>query len=379
MQASRLNIVQKHRRDVGYVASLEDFTVSVGNRLSEDELFDIVNKPAVSLYCFDDVGRQAVFVELPDRIDLTQESFVYQSQHEYAEQIIVCPLDLFNQMAKRLPAVPRPIFIHITGRSGSTLLNHALNESGLVKSLAEPDVISQFASLRHQSDLVHENELVELASSTIRFLFKDQHPAGVMAHAVKFRNQGTLVMDIFQAAFPHGKNIFLYRDVEGFVASFQRILRSVGLPERKPFTAWRAEFQTYLAGDLGHMSRYVGGEQVEITIAEQLTLWWLAVIEWYVAQSDNGILAKAVSYANLVATPEETLSSIFEYCGLPTDRVAQGLQAYKRDSQAGTRMARENPLEVNSQQLSPDELEAVRTILSRHPMTERGDFTMPSS
>ena len=373
-QIRQFNIDAKHRQDVGYVASWKDFAVSGGDGVATSL---IVDNPTTSLYCFDDVSRQAVFVELPEHIDLTKEPFVYQSQHEYAQRVFTCPLQSFNKLAKQLPAVHRPIFIHITGRSGSTLLNHALNASGLIKSLAEPDVVSQFASLRHQSDTVQEAELQELADSTMRFLFKDHHASGIQSHAVKFRNQGTLVMDIFQSAFPQGKTLFLYRDVVGFVASFQRILRQVGLPESKPFLEWRVEFQSYLAGDLNHLSRYVGGEQADLTIAQQLTLWWTAVIEWYMAQHNQGVPAMAVSYADLVATPEATLTAIFRYCGLSTDRVAQGLQAYTKDSQAGTRMARENPLEVNRQGLTLEEETAVQAILSQHPLLGQSNFTMP--
>ncbi|MCB0026870.1 MAG: hypothetical protein KDE28_03120, partial [Anaerolineales bacterium] len=144
-----------------------------------------------------------------------------------------------------------------------------------------------------------------------------------------------------------------------------------------PFTVWRSEFQAYLAGDLTHMSRYVGGEQAVVSIAEQLTLWWLAVIEWYVAQREQGIPALSVSYAELVATKAETLSAIFRYCGLPTSSVDDGLRAYERDSQAGTVMARENPAQVNSQHLTPAELAAVQAIIERHPLVGKPDFAMP--
>ena len=376
MQVNQYNIERKHRRDIGFVASLNDFTVLGGTEIAASA---IVDNTAVSLYCFDDVGRQAVFVELPEQLDLTKEPFVYQSQYEYAQRIFTCPFHAFNKLAQQLPAVSRPIFIHITGRSGSTLLNHALNASGLVNSLAEPDVVTQFASLRHQSDFVQESELQELAHSTIRFLFKDHHAPSIQAHAVKFRNQGTLIMDVFQAAFPQGKNLFLYRDIVGFVASFQRILRLAGLPESKPFWEWRDEFQSYLAGDLSHLSRYVGGEQAELIIAEQVALWWLAVIEWYMAQQNQGVPALAVSYADLVATQEETLTAIFRYCGLPTDKVKQGLQAYAKDSQAGTRMARENPSEVNRQRLTSEEMTAVQKILAQHSSLKHADFTVASS
>ena len=374
MKATLYHIDEKHRRDVGYVAGIEDFTLS---RQGEIDAALIATDPTISLYCFDETQRQALFVQLPAHIDLTLEPFVYQSQYEYAERAYTLPLASFNALAKTLPAVARPIFVHITGRSGSTLLNHALNESGLVKSLAEPDVVSQFAALRHAAPNFHEHELTELAESTVRFLFKAHHGPDIQAHAIKFRNQGTLVMDIFQAAFPQGKNLFLYRNVVDFVASFQRILRRAGLPEHFPFTVWRSEFQAYLAGDLTHMSRYVGGEQAVVSIAEQLTLWWLAVIEWYVAQREQGIPALSVSYAELVATKAETLSAIFRYCGLPTSSVDDGLRAYERDSQAGTVMARENPAQVNSQHLTPAELAAVQAIIERHPLVGKPGFAMP--
>ena len=230
MKARQFKIEHKHRRDVGFVASVDDFTLSGS---VETAVSTIIDNPAVSLYCFDAQRRQAVFVELPQHIDLATEPFVYLSQFEYAQQIFTLPFPLFNELAKELPAIPRPIFIHITARSGSTLLSHVLNASGLVKSLAEPDVVSQFASLRYQSETVEEAELRELADSTMRFLFKGYHQPGILSHAVKFRNQGTLVMDVFQSAFPQGKNIFLYRNVVDFVSSFQRILRMAGLPESK--------------------------------------------------------------------------------------------------------------------------------------------------
>ena len=376
MKAALFSIEKKHRRDVGYMAGIEDFTLSLQG---EVDAAMIASDPTISLYCFAERERQAVFVQLPVHIDLTLEPFVYQSQYEYAERVYTLPLASFNALAKSLPAVLRPIFVHITGRSGSTLLNHALNESGLVKSLAEPDVVSQFAALRHAAPAFQEHELPELAASTVRFLFKAHHAPGIQAQAIKFRNQGTLVMDVFQTAFPQGKNLFLYRNVVDFVASFQRILRRASLPERKPFTEWRAEFQAYLAGDLTHMSRYVGDEQAVISLAEQLTLWWLAVIEWYVAQADLGIPALAVSYADLVSTKAATLAAIFRYCGLPTSSVDDGLRAYARDSQAGTVMARENPDQVNSQQLTPAELAAVQAIIARHPLVGRADFIMPSA
>lgn len=66
MQVRESNIESKHRRDVGFVACLDNFTVLGGNEVTASS---IVDNTAVSLYCFDDVNRQAVFIELPEQVE----------------------------------------------------------------------------------------------------------------------------------------------------------------------------------------------------------------------------------------------------------------------------------------------------------------------
>jgi hypothetical protein len=85
---------------------------------------------------------------LPDGIDLTKAACVFRTQHEHAQRLIAAPYEIFNQLASTLPEVHRPIFIYMSGRSGSTLLSHVFNDSNVVVSLAEPDVVTQFSHLR---------------------------------------------------------------------------------------------------------------------------------------------------------------------------------------------------------------------------------------
>ena len=371
----QLAIEKKHRRHIGFVARLEDFTVT---RQGEVDASVVVDNPAVTLYCLDDAARQAVFVELPKDVDLSREPFVYLTQYELAQRLFTMLYDTFNEVAESLPHVTRPIFLHITGRSGSTLLSHAFNQSGLVKSLAEPDVVSQFSNLRHHADASRESELRELAHSAIRFLFKNDHAAGIEAHAVKLRNQAVPVLDLFQTTFPGGKSLFLYRDVVGFAASFQRIFRNADFPERQPFAAWRQDMGATLGADLSHVANYLGTIEQEITLAQQCALWWLAVMDWYLAQHELGIPVMAIDFSDLVGAREETLSAIFRYCGLSQEGVTRGLWAYARDAQEGTALARENPLEINQRGLSSDELRSVQAIIARHPKFGQPDFAVPT-
>ena len=102
-------------------------------------------------------------------------------------------------------------------------------------------------------------------------------------------------------------------------------------------------------------------------------------MEWYLAQVDRGIPVLAVRYADIVRYREEVLQSIFAYCELPVDRVEQGLSAFDRDSQAGTKLARENPTEGNTLTLNGEQLRSISEILERHPILNTSDFIAPGT
>jgi hypothetical protein len=215
MTAQYLTIEGKHRQMVGFHASLADFTVTPSDSVGTD----IVRAdPNISLYCLDDASKQAIFVELSPDVDLATAPFVYLTQYEQAQRLIAVPYDTFRELARTLPAVKHLIMIYMTGRSGSTLLSHLFNELDTVLSLSEPDVATHFVHLRN-ADGSRDAELRELLDSTVRFLFKPTAVKTPSIFALKLRNEGTQLMDLFQTTFPHAKNLFLYRDAIGYVQS----------------------------------------------------------------------------------------------------------------------------------------------------------------
>ena len=364
MDARQLIIESKHRQYHRFLASLRDFSYRKGAFVSPDFVID---NPQVSLYCLDDSNQQAVFVEIPPGIDLAKVPFVCRTQYEQAQQLITVPYTTLNQLADRLPAVRQPIFVYTTGRSGSTLLHHALNESQIVVSLSEPDAPTQFANLRHQTHGNRDAELCNLARSSIRFLFKNYRTPDVRAHAIKFRSHGTQVMDLFQAVFPNAKNIFLYRQALGFVTSSYRIYQKDDYPAYPSFQAWQSQFEHFWGADLSHLDRYADNEGEAMSILKELVLEWLAAMEWYLDRAKRGIPILALRYVDLINWKEETLGKIFSYCGLPLNVVKKALNAYDRDSQTGTPFARENPQAGNKYSLNETQIEWVANILKRYP------------
>ena len=369
MEAQQLTIESKHRQYHRFLASLKDFSYHEGT-LVDPSL--VVKNPQISLYCLDDSSQQALFVEIPPGIDLAKVPFVCRTQYEQAQQLITVPYETFNQLADHLPQVQRPIFIYTTGRSGSTLLHQAFNESQIVLSLSEPDVATQFANLRHNTKGNRDAELRKLANSSIRFLFRNYHTQGVQAHALKFRSHGTQVMDLFQTIFPETKNIFLYRQAIAYVTSSYRIYQKNEYPVYPSFQVWQSQFEQFWGADLSDLVKYVDEECEAISILKELTLEWIVGMEWYIAQVERGTPALALRYADLIDFQEETLKKIFSYCHLPLNRVQQALNAYSRDSQAGTPLGRENPQKGNKYTLNETQIDLVTGMLQRHSVLNMG-------
>jgi Sulfotransferase domain len=375
MTVHSLTIEAKHRQLPGYLASLADFSLSTG---AEVDAEIVLNQPNMSLYCLDDAEKRAIFVELPPDVDLATAPFVYQTQYEQAQRLIAVPYEVFRQLAHALPEVQRVIVIYISGRSGSTLLSHVFNALDGVRSFAEPDAASQFAYLR-SADGQRDAELRDLLDCTMRFLCKPTPFKTPTTYALKLRNEGLRVMDLFQTTFPQAKNLFLYRDAVGFVASFYRLFKLVHVPEYMPIDEWRALFSQLINPDFTRMSAYLDSGTTEVSLPQHLTLWWLAILEWYLAQYGRGIPILAVRYADLTAAREQVLSAIFTHCGLPTAAVAGTLKVFARDAQAGTLLARVNPAEGNQLRLTDVQLRDMATILQRHPVIQESDFIAPGT
>ncbi len=375
MTVHSLTIEAKHRQMPGYLASLADFSLSTGAAVNADI---VLNQPNLSLYCLDDAQKRAIFVELPPDVDLAMAPFVYQTQYEQAQRLIAVPYETFRQLAHALPEVQHLIVIYISGRSGSTLLSHVFNALDSVRSLAEPDVATQFVHLR-RADEQRDAELRNLLDCTVRFLCKPTPFKTPSTYALKLRNEGLQVMDLFQTTFPQAKNLFLYRDAVGFVASFYRLFKLVDMPEQMPMGEWRALFSQLINEDFTHMSAYLDAGVAEVSLPQHLALWWLAIMEWYLAQYSQGLPILAVRYADLTAARERVLSAVFRYCGLPPAAVAETLGVFARDAQAGTLLARVNPAEGNQLRLSEAQLREISTILQRHPVVKDSDFIAPGT
>jgi len=375
MIAQYLTIEAKHRPQINYLASLTDFSVTPGDTVNPNIICD---KPNISLYCLDDVEKRAIFVELPPDVDLATVPFIYHTQFEQAQRLIAVPYPTFRRVANTLPTVDHLIMIYITGRCGSTLLSQLFNELDDVLSLSEPDVGTQFVHLRN-ADGSRDAELRDL------FLFKPTTTKTPSTYVLKQRNESLQVMDLFQATFPQAKNLFLYRDAIGWVTSFYYIFQRFESQKGKPFSesmpldACIAFFSQYFNYDFTHLAACLDADTTEISLVQELGLWWLAGMEWYLTQYTRGIPILAVRYADLITQKEQVVTEIFKHCGLPSEEATSTLGVFARDSQADTPLARENPHEGNKRRLSDEQRTEVVSILQRHAVLTVSDVDVPGT
>lgn len=375
MAAHYLTIEARHRQMPGFLASIADFTAAEGASV-DAEL--VRAHPSVSLYCLDDPARRAIFVELPPEIDLARVPFVYQAQYDHALRLIALPYDELVRQAQALPAVDDLVMIYMTGRCGSTLLSHVFNELGDVISLSEPDVATQFVHLRRAGGS-RDAELRALLDATVRFLFKPTPVKASATAALKLRSEGTQLVDLYQATFPAAKNLFLYRDAVGWVASFYRVFVREGLAAPIPLDELLSVYKLLFAYDFADLAGCLDPGTREVSLIEQLTIWWLATVEWYLAKRDQGFPFLAVRYTDLNERRESTLGGIFAHCGLPAASVARTLGAFERDAQAGTPLAREHPTQGNPLRLSDAQREQITRMVRRHPRIGQPDAILPGT
>jgi len=375
MQAQYLNISVKQRQLTGFHASLTDFTLTPGEAVSADV---VCADPALSLYCLDQATQQAIFVELPPEVDLARAPLFYLTQYQLARRLLAMPFNTFRQLARELPAVEHLILIYMTGRSGSTLLSHLLNTVDSVRSFSEPDVATHFVHLRRAGGL-SETELRELLDSTVRFLLKSTPFKAPSILALKLRSEGTQLMELFQASFPQARNLFSYRGAFGFVRSFYRILTRDRPPAPAPVDRFVARFRQFSTYDATPLLACLDPGTTALSTLQFLTVWWMASMEWYMAQQARGIPSLAIRYDDLNGRREQVVSAVFQYCGLPTAAVSQALRAFAQDAHSGTPLARDIPDQGNQLHLSEEQRQEILRILKRHPMIQTPDFVVPGT
>jgi hypothetical protein len=282
------------------------------------------------------------------------------AQYDSAERLFKIPYETLHEIAAAIELDGRLVFIHSTGRAGSTLLSKAFGEIGTVTSLSEPDVYQQLAVLRFAAE--QDQETRDLLVSATKLFFKPTFAGGSLLNVIKFRSTSIEVADLLSGAFPGASNIFLYRDIVSYTRSATRAFGFGDLPAdvRSMITLSVSRAMPLLVEELKLREPDLAG-------AEITTFMWLSAMHGYARLLKEGVDMLAVRYEELVEDPSRVLRSVLDHVGVPGQDVQAALRAFERDSQAGSPLSREAAAQ-RSEEITDSTWDSVRDLIRRYPV-----------
>lgn len=249
------------------------------------------------IYAFSEDLKNALVTLHQSREKLIEAPFFYQSQIADAK-VGGCVLSTsLHHLFQNRPVTP--LFVISPGRVGSTLFSNIL-KCGQLPCLSEPDVLSSFKIARYtESSPTDKQRFTELLKLSIESFYA---VTGAPRFAIKLRSYSATLIPLLAGLFPHGKYIFLFRNIEKWAVS---MVRAFGYDEK--VLAW------------------VINQNIQALRRTQAA----------------GVKVLIVNYDNLLAEPEAVIGNVHRYLASEFEfKMATALHAMAFDSQQGTRLER---------------------------------------
>lgn len=369
MEAKLFRIAARRKEKAFQLTSPDDFDLVPEGRIGVAEL---AASPDWTLYAVDIARQQAVLVLMPPGTDLSAATFVYHHQYENALRAAIVD---FGDLIAASHAITPPqslSFLFSTGRCGSTLASRIFAQLPDVWSLSEPDVMTGIAVAR----LSHARaDLVALLRATT--LWTCRPPAGHAPRSIilKPRSEVTLIAELCQEAFPQSRNVFMYRDLLGFLNSISKFLQRAYGPAVILSDAenWR-EFKTALVGTpVSVLEECFPPDHGPIIWPEFITLMWDLRIEGYLKALRRGMTFTAVHYTDLNRNRRAETARLLAGCGIAPEHLDLAMHGFDQDSHQGSITRNDTP----AMPLSPVHQERALTLLARLGKRDYVDARLP--
>ena len=141
MIATVFAVIERNEHAQVRLAGLNNFQLREQEQLPAS---NILQNPHITLYSLDFERKQAVFVETPADVDLSQAPFVVTAQSEKAKRVWTTSFETMLQLAQSVDLDDsRLVSIYSVGRCGSTLASQIFAQVPGVINISEPAVLSQ--------------------------------------------------------------------------------------------------------------------------------------------------------------------------------------------------------------------------------------------
>ncbi|BCJ76248.1 sulfotransferase family protein [Catellatospora sp. IY07-71] len=280
----------------------------------------VMTDPAYSLYCLDHDDRRALFTRTGT--DPARAPFYFLAQYEQATEVVALSYDELHALPT---PEPRGVFLHSTGRCGSTLVAAALAGPGGLVGVSEPDALTQLVALAPR---LAEGELRELARSCVRVLSRGRPVV------IKPRSFVIELAALLHEECPAFAAVFLYRDPLAWARSTARAFAAYD----PALVTDPAAVQDRLGTLIPLVARWRGRTRRLLSPEEVMACQWVSQLERALALRHRGVDLFTATYEDLQADPHAVLAALFAHCGLPAPDGLDPILA--EDAQAGTALSR---------------------------------------
>lgn len=332
MTANLHEIIDRQQSFAGAVRDISDFILNCGREVSPDA---VLASPDWSLYAIDVETERALFVELPAGTDLAQAAFVYMTQYALARRVIIMSLDQMVALSERVSLPENFGILFSTGRCGSTLASRILAQIPDVWSLSEPDVFENLAFARF---LIPQGRMIELIRAATRLVFRPPVGRDIRTFVIKPRSESIVQAPEFAKAVPQSRNVFMYRDAEGYVNSlYQFVQKMVGhdvffSPAIDnlgwPFTSVNAPPEL--------LDNFFPEGRDKAGTSETMAVGWVLRIRAYLDAVEQGLRMQPLHYRDLNTNRRSETARMLQGFAISLDHLDLAMKGFEEDSQKGT-------------------------------------------
>ena len=328
-----------------------------------------MEQPTISLYCLDHANQWALFVDTSPEVDLLQAPFYFIAQYEAAQRLIAVPYAILHALADAVELDPqRIILFYSTGRCGSTLFSHVLNQTPAVVSFSEPDIFTQLVKLRTAGQST-DAEITALLYDSLMIMSAHARQQRFEYWAFKFRSYVLSVSDLLYQAMPTAKLLFLYRNALTWARSFSRAFGSPdsALEDRVEKYGYR-----YVIPSIDtHLRTYTQ----PMSWTEYLAHMWVSTMQDSRSLEHQGAALACARFEDLQVAPQAVIQALLAHCGLPMPDPDQLAGVLGEDSQAGTVGAQDRAEPVRH--LTDAELAELDRVIRHYDPALAPDIILP--
>ncbi len=297
---------------------------------------------------------------------------MFTTQYDEAVRVLTLSFQRLVQLAERVNVDDnRLVFIHSTGRCGSTLASRIFAQVPGIINLSEPFALPELVIAKNANPDQKE-KLMALLKATILLLCKTE---AKRAWVIKEHSYAIELTGWLHELFPQAKHLFLYRNAYTWMRSCLSAYFGGGKMTVDELRGHEMDHRAYKEPLIPPIAALE--PEPHRSFAELMSIEWLHTMERHDQFCQMGIEMLAIDYQEWKKDPQKTAEAMLTVAGCRPDDLSAVYAVLDQDSQAGTVLARNTVKQPWI--LSENEGATMTQILRNHPFIKTADYEARNS